>query len=101
MDIDALTSQAKAKFDHEAARRVLREKYQAKMLFGHRGGMFRCTPEMISFLSLFQDQDIVVEDLHGIPIQVNARELVGIMRARLQEYMTAWLMEYQDLSQNR
>ena len=101
MDIDALTNHVKTKFDHTAARRVLREKYQAKMLFGYNGGMFRCAPEMISFLSLFQDQDIVIEDLYGTPVQVNAQELGTIMRSRLQEQMTAWLLEYQELAANR
>ncbi len=71
------------------------------MMFAWAGGMFRAEPEMISFLSIWGDQDIVVQDIYQTPIKVNARELGDIMRSRLQEQMNAWLIEYQLLSRER
>ena len=41
MNTENIVAHARARFDHEAAKRVLKEKYQAKMLFAYRGGMFR------------------------------------------------------------
>lgn len=101
MDNDEMFSQARARFDHEAARRNLREKYQAKMIFGHRGGLFRACAEMIAFLNIYQDQDIVVQDLYENPVAVNAGELCAEMKSRLQEQMNAWLAEYDRISQQR
>lgn len=101
MDIEKLVAHSRARFDHAAAKRALKEKYQAKMIFGWNGGMFRATPEMISFLSLYNDQQIVIQDLYETPVEVNARELCDCMRARLQEQMNAWLVEYQELSKKR
>jgi hypothetical protein len=101
MDTDQLVEFSRARFEHESARRVLKEKYQAKMTFGWNGGMFQATPEMITFLSLYDDQRIVVKDLYDTPVEVNARELCDIMKSRLQEQMTAWLLEYQELSRRR
>ena len=101
MDTDKLIEFSRARFEHESAKRVLREKYQAKLVFAHTGGMFRASPEMISFLSLYADQDIVIKDLYDNPVQVNAQALCDIMKSRLQEQMNAWMVEHQELAAKR
>ena len=101
MDSNELVRQSRARFDHEAARRNLREKYQARLIFAHSGGMFRASPEMMVFLDLYQDQTIVVEDLYHNPVQVSAAELLEQMKMRWQEHMTAWLVEYNQINQQR
>ena len=101
MDTDQLISHSRARFEHEAARRTLREKYQAKLTFAYRGGMFRAAPEMIVFLNLYADQDIVIQDLYENPVKVNARELGELMKGRWQEQMTAWLAEHEQLASVR
>jgi hypothetical protein len=101
MDTDSIIAHARARFDHTAGRRLLLEKYQAKLTFGWDGGMFQATPEMITFLSLWGDQRVVIKDLYDNPVEVNARELCEIMRSRFQEQMTAWLVEYNDINRKR
>lgn len=101
MDTDKLIEFSRARFEHESAKRVLREKYQAKMMFAHAGGMFRASPEMISFLNLYRDQDIVVKDLYDTPVQVNANTLCDVMKTRFQEQMNAWLLEHEEISRQR
>ena len=101
MDTDQLISHSRARFEHEAARRTLREKYQAKLTFAWEGGMFSSTPEMITFLSLFGDQRIVVKDLYDNPIDVHAGQLCELMKSRHQEQMNAWLVEYDQINKNR
>lgn len=71
------------------------------MIFGWNGGMFRACPEMITFLTLYNNQSIVVKDLYDIPVEVNAHELCGHMQSRWQEQMTAWLVEWTELQQQR
>ena len=41
MDTENLIAHARARFDHVAAKRVLKEKYEARMLFALAGGMWR------------------------------------------------------------
>jgi hypothetical protein len=96
-----LVERVRARFDHEAQKKILREKYQARMLFGFNGGMFRASPEMISFLSLYGDERIVVQDIYENPIEVNAQELCNLMKYRLQEQMNAWLLEWDQLRRQR
>jgi hypothetical protein len=101
MDTNDLVLQARSRFDHAAANRVLKEKYQAKMLFAHAGGMFKSTPEMISFLSLYNNEDIVLLDLYDNPVKVNAADLKDLMQKRWYEQMNAWLVEWSELQKQR
>jgi hypothetical protein len=101
MDTDQLITHGRARFDHAAAKKLLREKYQAKLVFAYNGGLFRAGPEMMVFLSLYHDQQIVLQDLYENPVEINAQELLDLMRARWQEQMNAWLIEYQDLARKR
>lgn len=101
MDTNDLVKQARSRFDHAAAKRVIKEKYEAKMLFAYAGGMFKSTPEMITFLSLYPAQEIVLLDLYDTPVKVNADYLRDEMQKRWYEQMNAWLVEYTELSKQR
>lgn len=101
MDTNDLLKHSRSRFDHHQARTVLREKYQAKLNFAHKGGMFMASPEMIVFLNLYQDDDIVIQDLYQNPVRVNAAELKQEMQTRFTEQMNAWSVEYEQLSQLR
>lgn len=101
MDTDALVAHSRARFDHSAAQRILREKYEAKMLFGYHGGMFRAGPELITLMSLYKDQHIVIKDMYEIPISVDANELCDQAKTRWQEQMTAWSIEHAELIKTR
>jgi len=101
MNTENLVAHARARFDHESAKRVLKEKYQAKMLFGWNGGMFRTSPELITFLSLYGDDEIVMPDLYENPIKFKASDVCDIMKAKWQEQMNAWLVEFDQLSNKR
>lgn len=101
MDTEQIISHTRSRFAHATAKRLLKEKYQAKMVFGWNGGMFQATPEMITFLSLYGNDRVVVKDLYENPIEVNAQELCNLMKVRLQEQMNAWLVEYESLANKR
>jgi hypothetical protein len=101
MDTDSIVDYSRARFEHAAARRVLREKYEAKLIFGYRGGMFRTDPSMIVFLDLFKETNVVVKDLYDHPINVDATELKDLMISRWHEIMNAWLQEYTETQKQR
>lgn len=101
MNTNDLVTQARSRLDHAASKRVLKEKYEAKMLFAYAGGMFKSTPEMITFLSLYKNEEIVLLDLYDNPVKVNSDNLRDEMQKRWYEQMNAWLIEYETLSQQR
>jgi hypothetical protein len=101
MDTENLIAHARARFDHATAKRILREKYEAKMIFAHDGGMWRAGPELLNILATVPPGDAVLLDLYETPVQVRPEELRGIAMTRWQEQMNAWLAEHNKLSKKR
>ena len=100
MDTEKLVAHARARFDYAAARRVLKEKYQAKFTFAYAGGMWQAGPELLTTLKCCTGV-VVILDLYETPVQVNAEEFYEQVLQRWQEQLNAWLVEYEELNQNR
>lgn len=102
MEANDLVAYARSRFDHESAKKLLREKYEAKMLFAHAGGMWRAGPELLSTLNCcVMDKPVVLLDLYNNPVKINTKELWNLCSQRWQECMNAWLIEYEELSARR
>jgi hypothetical protein len=102
MNTDELVAHGRSRFEHAAARRTLKEKYQAKLTFAHAGGMWQAGPELLSTLNCcVMDKDVVVLDMYENPVKVNTKELWNLAAERWQEQMNAWLVEHNELSKNR
>jgi len=98
--MEQLVKKIRTRFDHQQARVVLKETYQAKMLFAFNGGMWRAGPELISLCNIC-DTQVVLEDIYNTPVQVNTVELQTQAMQLWQEQMNAWNTEYQEMSKNR
>jgi len=102
MNTDELVAYGRARFEHAAARRLLKEKYQAKLTFAYAGGMFCAGPELLTLLQAVPVEDpVVILDLYENPIQVDPQELQRLAFDRWQEQMTAWLVDYETSNQKR
>jgi hypothetical protein len=101
MNTENLIAHGRARFDHAAARRVLKEKYQGKLTFAHAGGMWLAGPELLATLSACTGPTSVLLDLYETPVKVLPNELRDLVRTHWQEQMNAWLVEYENLSKNR
>jgi hypothetical protein len=101
MDTDQLIAHGRARFEHAAARRLLKEKYQAKMTFAHAGGMWQAGPDLLNVLSVCPDAEAVILDLYGVPTRITVNELRELAQQRWQEQMTAWLIEHESLARQR
>ena len=102
MNTNDLVDHVRARFDHASARRILKEKYQAKMIFAYQGGMWRAGPELHSMiLTCGRMGETVLPDLYENPILVDTKELMAMSQERWNEQMTAWYQEYQEVSKKR
>jgi len=100
MDTEALIAHSRARFDHATAKRILKEKYQARMIFAHAGGMWRAGVELQTTLLTCPNAEAVLLDLYENPVKVNTKELYALSQQRWQEQMTAWLVEHEQ-NQNK
>ena len=102
MNTDNLIAHTRARFDHASAKRVLKEKYQAKMIFAHAGGMWRAGPELNNMIfTCGRMGEIVLPDLYENPVKVDSKELMAMSQERWNEQMNAWHVEFEKLSKQR
>jgi hypothetical protein len=102
MNTDKLVAYSRARFDHAAARRTLKEKYQAKLTFAHAGGMWLAGPKLQSTIfTCGKIGEVVLLDLYETPVKVDTTELMALSQERWQEQMNAWLIEHNELNKNR
>lgn len=101
MDTNTLVAHARARFDHATAKRLLKEKYEARMLFAYCGGMWRAGPELQTTLLTCPGTEAVLLDLYENPIKVDTKELYAQSQARWQEQMNAWLIEHEENQKQR
>jgi len=101
MSTENLIAHARTRFDHTSARRTLKEKYQGKLTFAHAGGMWLAGPELLATLTACTGPTSVLLDLYDTPVQIVPDEFQNLVRSHWQEQMTAWLVEYEQLSRNR
>jgi hypothetical protein len=101
MNTEQLVETVRRRFDHDAAKKILREKYEAKMLFAYNGGMWRAGPELLMTIAVCPDENSVILDEYGNPVQINTLELELLAQQRWQEQMNGWLNEFQELSRQR
>ena len=102
MNTDELIAHARSRFEHAAARRTLKEKYQAKLTFAHAGGMWAAGPELQSTIfTCGKIGEVVLLDLYETPVKIDTTELMALSQQRWQEQMNAWLIEHEELNRKR
>jgi hypothetical protein len=102
MNTDELIAHGRSRFDHAATKRILREKYQGKLTFAYRGGMWTAGPELQSTIfTCGKIGEVVLLDLYENPVKVDTTELMTLSQQRWQEQMNAWLVEYEELRKQR
>jgi hypothetical protein len=101
MNTDELIKESKAKFDHNLAKHYLKEKYQSKLIFADQGGLWKATPDFLSFLSSLTLIETVILDLHENPIKVNKESLSIKAHSIYHNVMTEWHEEWTELRKKR
>jgi len=101
MDTKTLISEAKARFNHNSAKAQLKDKYEGKFIVAEQGGLWKATPELISFLNSLDDNFIILIDNFNNPVQVNRDQLLSIIKDTYQKVMLDWYKEWKEIETNR
>lgn len=100
MNTKELVKSAGARFKHAESKLRLHEKYVARLIIAHGGGMWRITPELIAFLGMNQGA-IVLLDIYETPTKIDSQQLLHVAQEIYTRVMNEWLAEYTELSKNR
>jgi hypothetical protein len=101
MDTKALIREAHARFDHNHAKQLLKEKYQAKLLVANQGGLWKVTPELLVFVDSADSSELILLDSYENPIKVDRNQLLSSLRDTYNNVMLEWHEEFQTLRHKR
>lgn len=101
MEPEKLKSLAEERFDHELYRKNLRERIDGQLIVSMNGSMFKASQTLIAFLSVYDDDVLYLEDLHGRPAKVDRVQLLTQLKEAYQYAMNAWHNDYADTSKIR
>jgi hypothetical protein len=96
MKPDELKSLADAKFKHAVFRKNLRERIEAQLAVAHNGGLFKATPELITFLFCWIEDEVFLEDQYRNPIKCNRAELLKQVKEAYQYAMNTWHIDFEN-----
>lgn len=101
MDTKTLLAESKARFNHNAAKDYLAEKYQNKLVVAEQNGLWRADAETISLLNSLTKTKVVLIDTFSNPVKVDRKELLKTLRTVYDEVMEEWYEEWQELEGKR
>ena len=98
---EQLVNQVRTATDYQINKQILREKIQTDLHFAYNGGLFKATPELISFLNCYDPYEMFIEDTYQNPIRVDRRELLALAKQHYQTAMNAWHIQHEELKRVR
>ena len=101
MDTKQLITEAKIRFNHNSAKSYLKDKYNNKLSVAAQGGLWLATPELISILTAFDEDSIVLIDEYDNPLVIDRVELLKTIKLTYHTVMLAWAEEWAVLEKKR
>lgn len=101
MDTKTLIAESKARFNHNSAKRYLKEKYTSKLIVADQGGLWNADPQTINLLNSLNTDKAILIDTFENPVNVDRIALLTKLQEVYNEVMTEWLTEWQELEPKR
>jgi hypothetical protein len=101
MDTKTLITEAKARFNHNAAKAQLKDKYDGKLIIASQGGLWKADQQTINFLSNFDTETLILVDTFNSPITVDRVILLDKLKALYNDVMQAWYNDYKEIENIR
>jgi len=101
MDTTTLILEAKARFNHNATKAYLKEKYESKLLVAEQGGLWKADVNTIGALSVLKEEKTVLIDTFGNPVEVYREVLLDALSNTYQQVMYEWFIEWKKVEGNK
>jgi hypothetical protein len=101
MDIGNLIISARTRFNHNSAKKYLKQKYDNKLIIAEQGGLWKITPELIAVLAIYPSKTLILNDIYDNPITVNKNAFLSKASSVYDSVMTEYQKEWEELKNNR
>ena len=101
MSIQDLAVEIKQSTDFQKNLQLLREKITADLVVNHNEGLFAVTPELISFLSCWTEDEVYLEDVYHNPILCDRAILLDQAKKQYHKTLNRWHNLHEELKRVR
>ena len=101
MDTKQLLTEIKARFSHNLAKEYLKDKYDSKLIFAEQGGLWKASPELLTFLNSSNDETVILLDSYQNPVEAKRTLLLDKTKEVYTGVMQEWLIEWNQLEGKR
>lgn len=102
MDIEKIKEAARVNFDHAVSRKLLHERIQSQLILGYNGGLFKVTPELLSFVYILPLLTVIIKDSYNNPVKIeDSQDFYLKATQKYHEVMNEWYVEYEKLKKIR
>lgn len=100
-NLEEIVGQVKLATDYQTNKRVLRERILTELHMPYENGLFKITPELIAFVTVW-DQDILyLEDIYQNPIKIIKDTFLIKAKQHYQSVMNEWHQQHEQLKRIR
>jgi hypothetical protein len=96
-----IVEQVRLATDFNVNKQILREKIQTDLHITHNGGMFRVTPELISFVQTWPIDTLYIEDVYQNPIEIDRQVFLVTAQQHYHRVMNDWHQQHAELRKIR
>lgn len=100
-ELDNITKQIQQATNYQINKRILREKIQTDLHLPYNGGLFYVTIELIAFLSVWDADELFLEDTYQNPISINRKEFLDLCKGHYQIVMNTWHCQHEEIRRAR
>jgi hypothetical protein len=100
-DVHDIVAQVKLATDYQINKQILREKILTDLHVPFNGGLFLVTQELLSFLTIMNEEFLYLEDTYHNPIKVDRACLLTVAHEHYQQVMNRWHQQHEELKQIR
>jgi len=99
--LENIIAHIKQATNYQTNKHLLREKAQTDLCVPYNGGLFRASPELIAFLSVWDNDELYLEDTYLNPIKCDRNELLSLCKAHYFKVMNSWHMQHEEVKRVR
>lgn len=96
-----LSEDIRARFNHQESKRILEEKWNAKLIIFTQYGTWKCSPELMAYLRTETSDTVILLDYYNRPVRVSVEDLLSEVEKTYTEVMSEWRTEFQDTARLR
>jgi len=99
--INEIVDEIRQATDFQINRRLLKEKIMADLHLPYNNGLFKISPELIAFVSVWPNDELFLEDTYQNPILIKKSEFLNLAIQHYQTQMNLWHTQYEQIKRIR